>query len=130
MTHPGNSYSFSFEEENKKVIYATDVELSEKDFDQSGDSFFKNADILIMDAQYSGEEAISKKNWGHNIFTNAVDFANTWNIKNLYFFHHEPMYTDKKLYSMLDIARFYEEDYTGRKDVNINLAVEGQEIEV
>ena len=48
MKHPGNSYSISIEENGKKFIYATDVELQEIDFDRNRKSneFFKDADKL------------------------------------------------------------------------------------
>lgn len=131
MKHPGNSYAFSFEEDGKKFIYATDAELEQGDYDRSikKNFFFENADLLVLDSQYTGEEALVKANWGHNIFCYAVDFANTWHVKNLYLFHHEPTYSDKKIHSVLQAARWYE-DYTALKGVKINLAVEGQEIEI
>ncbi len=131
MKHPGNSYSYSFEEDGKKFIYATDVELRTSDFDTSikKNHFFENADVLVLDSQYTGEEAISKENWGHSIFCYCVDFANTWNTKKLYFFHHEPTYSDKKIYSILQAARWYE-DYSALYNVDINLAIEGEEVEI
>lgn len=131
MKHPGNSYSYSFEENGKKFIYATDVELGPNDFDKSNtkNEFFANADMLIMDCQYTGEEALTKENWGHTIFCYAVDFANTWHIKKLYFFHHEPTYSDKKIHSMVKAARWYEE-YTQNSTVQIEVAVEGQEVDI
>ncbi|HBB43153.1 MAG TPA: MBL fold metallo-hydrolase [Treponema sp.] len=131
MKHPGNSYSFSFEENGKKFIFATDVELQDKDYDRSIEEnhFFENADVLVLDSQYTGEEAIAKANWGHSIFCYAVDFANVWNVKKLFFFHHEPTYSDKKIYSILRAAKWYE-DYSAKYDVDLNIAVEGQEIEI
>ena len=131
MKHPGNSYSYSFEENGKKFIYATDVELEPSDYDKNiaKNHFFENADVLILDSQYTGDEAIAKANWGHNIFCYAVDFANTWNVRKLYLFHHEPTYSDKKIYSVLQAARWYEE-YSSSNQLEIYLAVEGQEIEI
>ena len=35
MTHPGDSYSYSFQEEHKKFIYCTDAELQHSDFDKT-----------------------------------------------------------------------------------------------
>lgn len=131
MKHPGNSYSFSFEEDGKKVIYATDVELTAKDYDlrNKDNYFFENADVMILDSQYTGDEAINKTDWGHSIFCYAVDFANAWKAKSLYFFHHEPTYNDKKIYSVLRAAKWYE-DYSAKYDVEIHIAIEGQEIEL
>ena len=76
MSHPGNSYSYSFEENGRKIIYATDVELSEKDVldseldkevvtkcerinsELSKDFIFASAvaefGLLLRDSQYKG----------------------------------------------------------------------------
>jgi len=131
MKHPGNSFSYSFEENGKKFIYATDVELQEIDFskDRKSNYFFENADVVILDSQYTVEEAIQKENWGHSAFCYAIDFANTWHIKKLYLFHHEPTYDDKKIFSILQSARMYA-SYTAHTDVQVFLAIEGQEIEI
>ena len=47
----------------------------------------------------------------------------------MYLFHHEPLYDDKKLYSILESARWYA-SHTIHSDVNVNLAVEGEEVEL
>ena len=131
MGHPGNSYSYSFEEDGKKFIYATDVELVEKDFDRTVEEnfFFENADVLVLDSQYNADELSRKKGWGHNIFSRAVDFANTWHAKKLYLFHHEPTYNDQKIYTILQAARWYK-DSCENQGMEIYLAVEGQEVEL
>ena len=131
MKHPGNSYSFCFEENGKKFIYATDVELQSADFDTDGRNakFFQDADMLILDSQYTVEEAIKKENWGHSSFCYAIDFAALWNVKNLYLFHHEPTYDDKKIYSILKSARWYA-GYSAQVKTKVYLAIEGQEIEL
>lgn len=131
MKHPGNSYSYSFIENGRKFIYATDVELQKKDFDKEikENYFFQDADVLVLDSQYTLAEAIQKENWGHSAFCYAIDFACSWNIKNLYLFHHEPTYDDKKIYSILESARRYA-NYTAHGNVKVYLAIEGQEVEI
>ncbi|MBO5137290.1 MAG: MBL fold metallo-hydrolase [Spirochaetaceae bacterium] len=126
MSHPGNSYSYAFMENGKKIIYATDVELSEKDIEdtESNRSFFQNADAIILDTQYTVEESLYKVNWGHSAFSYAVDFASKWGIKKLYLFHHEPTYDDKKLNSILLSAQWYSQ-YVVNTDLKIFLAQEG-----
>jgi len=129
MTHPGNSHSFSFEKNGKKVVYATDVELKTKDFGSNPQSasVFKNADVIILDSQYTVEEAYRKENWGHSAFCYAVDFAVHWNIGTIYLFHHEPTYDDKKLDTILNSARWYA-NYINHSNIRIELAKEGTEI--
>lgn len=131
MFHPGDSYSFSFCKNNKTFIYASDIELSQKDFEENGKSetFFKNANLVLIDAQYTGVEAEQKENWGHTSFSKAIDFATFCKIKKILLFHHEPIYTDKKLYSILESALWYK-DYIKNQSLEIELAVEGMEFEV
>lgn len=131
MRHPGNSYSYTFEENGKKFIYATDNELLDADMDPSkeGNALFNDADAIVLDSQYNIDDAEAKKNWGHNVYYRAVDFANIYNMKSLYLFHHEPTYSDQKIYSMLKAAQWYAQSTENTK-LAINIAVEGQEIEL
>lgn len=129
MRHPGGVTAYSFEVDNKKLVYATDVELKTTDYQDSseGEGVFKNADVLIIDSQYTVEEIYRKENWGHSAFCYAIDFAIYWNIKKIYLFHHEPTYDDKKLNSILQAARWYAQ-YIDHSDIEIYLAKEAQEI--
>ena len=83
--------------------------------------------MLVIDSQYTVEEVYRKENWGHSSFCYAIDFAVYWNIKKVYLFHHEPVYDDKKLNSILEAARWYAQ-YINHSDIEINLAKESQEI--
>lgn len=129
MSHPGASYSYSVEENGKKFVYATDVELQSDSFEKNEEKklVFENADVLVLDSQYTVEEAARKVNWGHSAFCYAIDFAVAWNIKKLYLFHHEPTYDDRKLYSILESAKWYS-DYITNGTVKVYLAIEGTEI--
>ncbi|QTQ11885.1 MBL fold metallo-hydrolase [Treponema parvum] len=131
MSHPGNSYSYAFVENGKKFVYATDVELTGKSFEYSDDlkAVFSDADVLVFDAQYTLEEALLKENWGHSAFCTAIDFAVGWNVKQLYLFHHEPIYDDQKLDSILQSARWYV-NYIVRGNLQVFLAVEGLVVEL
>jgi phosphoribosyl 1,2-cyclic phosphodiesterase len=132
MRHPGDSYSYSFTEGDRKCIYTTDVELTPADFAGTGaeDTFFKNADVLVLDAQYTLEESLEKENWGHSSFSRAIDFSVSWNVNRLFLFHHEPKYDDKKLNSILQAAAWYANDYAEKSDISIYLAGEGTEVDV
>jgi len=131
MSHPGTSYSYAICEKDKKFVFATDVELRSSDFESSPimEKVFKNADCLVIDSQYTAEEAYRKQNWGHSAFCYAIDFALHWGIKNVYLFHHEPTYDDKKLNSIVQAARWYAQ-YIAHDDMNIQLAEEGVEIQL
>ena len=61
----------------------SDVELKTIDYkgDLAGAGVFKNADVIVIDSQYTVEEVYRKENWGHSSFCYAIDFAVYWNIK-------------------------------------------------
>ena len=48
-------------------------------------------------------------------------------LHKVYLFHHEPVYDDKKLNSILEAARWYAQ-YINHSDIEIYLAKESQEI--
>ncbi|WP_304222675.1 MBL fold metallo-hydrolase [Gracilinema caldarium] len=131
MNHPGSSYSYMFTDGKKRFIYATDTELSPNDFQRIDENaaFFGGADVLVIDAQYTLGEAIEKYNWGHSAFSLAVDFASNWGISKLVLFHHDPAYDDKKLYGILQSARWYTE-HSAIKGLEVLLATEGMEIQL
>lgn len=131
MSHPGDSYAYSFVEDNKKVVYATDVELLDLESLNKNEieAVFKNADVVVLDTQYTMEELYEKENWGHSAFCYAIDFAVSMNIKSVYLFHHEPTYDDKKINSILDAAKWYS-SYISKNSVQFELAVEGLDVEI
>ena len=129
MNHPGDSYSYKVTEGDKRFIFATDTELSANDFQKTEENihFFENTDCIVVDSQYTLGEAIEKYNWGHSAFSLAVDFAANWEIPRLILYHHDPTYDDRKLFNMLQSARWYTERM-GIKGIDISLAMEGMEI--
>ena len=128
LNHPGGAYGYRVSHKGSSVVYATDIELLETDFHRTDENraFFGNAQCLVMDTQYTLGEAIEKYNWGHSSFAHGVEFAGSWGFKQLYLFHHEPLYDDKKLYGNLQSARWYAERI-GRDELKVDLAEEGVE---
>lgn len=131
MFHPGSSYTYSCKENGKHFVFATDVELQQSDFEynKKTEAIFKNANVVVLDSQYTVEEAAGKENWGHSIFCYAVDFALLWDIEHLYLFHHEPTYSDRKIHGILKSAQWYS-DYISQGKIKVHLAIEGEEINI
>jgi phosphoribosyl 1,2-cyclic phosphodiesterase len=131
MNHPGGCFSYAVEEGGVKAIYSTDTELREEDFRRTSENreYFQDADILVLDTQYTLGEAIEKYNWGHSSFSLASDFAATWGIKKLVLFHHDPSYSDLKIESIFKNASWYI-DHLESRGIEVFLAREGLEVEV
>lgn len=63
VRHPGGCTSYSVIEDGKKVIYSTDTELKMRDFEDKNDNveYYSGAKMLIIDAQYTLQDALLKK---------------------------------------------------------------------
>jgi phosphoribosyl 1,2-cyclic phosphodiesterase len=110
VKHPGGCFSYKIKEDDKTFIFSTDTELTERDFRKSKENtdFYSETDLIVVDSQYTLGEAIEKYDWGHSSYSLAVDFAADWKIPKLVLFHHEPKYDDKKMYKILNSAKWYE----------------------
>ncbi len=129
MKHPGGVYSYKIEENGKTLIFSTDTELRDTDFEKNEKNvrYFDKVNTLILDGQYTLDEAIEKYDWGHSSYSLGVDFASAWNIRNLVLFHHEPLYDDNKMYSILQSANWYKQ-YQKNSRMTVSLAQEDMEI--
>jgi len=131
MKHPGGCVAYRISEGDRSLIFATDSELSTDDFRRSAENaaFFQDADVLVLDSQYTLGEAIEKYDWGHTSYSMAVDFAAEWGILTLFLFHHDPSYHDRKIHSILNSAKWYQARLHARP-LEVRLAVEGLEVDI
>lgn len=131
LKHPGGSYAYKFEEDGKVFIFATDAEYTGNDIDLVKEiaPFFRGADILVLDSQYTLDESFAKFDWGHTSYTMAVNCATIWNVKTLVMTHHEPAYNDRKVYEILDEAIEHKRNLGG-SPLEIILAREGMIIDL
>ncbi len=132
LNHPGGSFGYRIDYGGKSVVYATDSEykdLRENVIDKYID-FFKDADVLIFDAQFTLTESIEKENWGHSTSSVGVDLAITANVKHLILFHHDPEYSDGKLADILENAVLYSKLKSSSNNLKVSLAYEGMELSV
>jgi len=118
LKHPQGCFAYKFTEAGKTFIFATDTEFTGETIENRSDTkeFFSNADLLVLDSQYTLDEAFLKVDWGHTSYTMAVNCAINWNVKKLIMTHHEPAYSDNILYEnyilALEHARLLNDDKT------------------
>lgn len=131
VNHPGGCFSYKISENGKNFIFSTDTELRESDFIKNRETsdFYKDTSLLVLDTQYTLDEALEKYDWGHTSFSLGVDFAAEWKVRKLALFHHEPLYEDRKIYDILEKARWYADNLYNYSP-EIVVAREGLEIEV
>jgi len=132
LRHPGRSYAYRIEGEGKIAIYATDGAYG------NGDSipgeyidFYRGADLLIFDAQFSLKDAIEKESWGHSSAPIGLAIAQSALIKRLVLFHHDPNADDGSIMDTLrDTIRRRDLAPEGSHRPEILAAYEGMEIDL
>ncbi|MFP4549093.1 MAG: MBL fold metallo-hydrolase [Fidelibacterota bacterium] len=126
QNHPGDSYGYALEKEGKKIIYSTDNEHWDIRQEREFIEFCKNADLLIMDAQYSFADAnFQKENWGHSSNIIVTELAVAAEAKKLCLFHHDPNCSDKDLDRILQETRDYLTYFDSESDLEITMAYDG-----
>ena len=128
LIHPGGCTSYKIEQNGKKFIFATDTEFyigNLKYYIEKYQSYFENADILLMDAQYSVQESIERRGWGHTSMLACIDCALHWKVKKLILTHHEPNHLDKEIWDLYDGAKRYLKKLKSEFKMIIEIAQEG-----
>lgn len=130
--HPGDSWGYRFEQDSKVIVYSSDSEHGpeSRESDYCFIEFFKNADALIFDGQYTLEQVENeKRNWGHSDHTTAIELAARANVNNLIIFHHEPAFLDADIEAIHQRALTHLESTRHPYPKKINLAYDGLVIE-
>ncbi|MCS6859040.1 MAG: MBL fold metallo-hydrolase [Abditibacteriales bacterium] len=131
LDHPGTAYGYRVEADGTTFVYATDAEYKkiDEEFLAAYGDFFRDADLLLFDAQYSfAESQLDKRDWGHSSAAIGVEIAAHAGVKRLVLFHHDPRTTDDELLGILDSAQQYAALVPGGAACDILLAYEGLEV--
>ena len=92
--------------------------------------FFKNADILTFDSQYTLEESFNKVDWGHSSIQIGIDIANHSKINKIVLFHYDPTYSDQKINEIVKIGISYKNTIYPESNIEIIPSYEGLELEL
>jgi phosphoribosyl 1,2-cyclic phosphodiesterase len=132
LDHPSASYAFRFEEEGRAFVYATDGAYNYLDSVAMEPfiEFFRNADVLVFDSQFSLEESREKHSWGHSSGIIGVELACHANVKKVVLFHHNPGSSDENLYQLLEAAREHAQTIPCQNTPEVVLAYEGLELKI
>lgn len=122
MNHPVMTLGYRIEQGGKAFAYTGDNEPY-SNFQKEGESLddenldefvqeqndrvaelARNCSMLVADSQYTEDEYLAKKGWGHSSVGHAVGLATKANAKRLVLFHHDPERTDDQLETMLALA--------------------------
>lgn len=129
--HGGESYGYRFDREGRSVVYSTDSEHKQENEDEMEIfvELFKNADVVVFDAQYSlADTQTLKEDWGHSSNVIGVELCSRAKAKKLVLFHHEPCFDDETLHTIFQETIRYEEIMRADHAVEIISAYDGLEI--
>ena len=105
---------------------AKEGEAAAREENERVSRFFKDADILIHDSQYTRPEAEAHLGWGHSSFEAAAEAAGKAGVKKIVFFHHDPNRTDEKMEAL---ETQYKKQYQGSLCQEVIVAREGLTLE-
>jgi len=82
-------------------LMALEGEEAAREQNQVLENFFRGADLLVHDAQYTRQEYEKGKiGWGHTPIEDAIAAAKRAEVKQLALFHHDPERSDDQLDQM------------------------------
>ena len=131
QSHSGDSYGYRFEREGKSMVYSTDSEhkLEDQKVTNTFVECFRNADLVIFDAMYALAEAVSvKADWGHSSNIVGVELCQQAEARRLCLFHHEPIYSDRRIFKVWRDTRRLEELTRAGAPLEVLAAYDGLEI--
>ncbi|CAG0987707.1 MAG: MBL fold metallo-hydrolase [Anaerolinea sp.] len=110
LSHPGGAYAYRFSYGGQVVVFASDGEYHRMDNESTTRyvEFFRDADLLIFDAQYRFEQVIDeRRDWGHSTPKMGAELAFRARVKRLALTHHDPVSTDDVLWDAVAEAYNY-----------------------
>ncbi len=132
VTHRGPTLGYRISQRGKSICYlpdhepglGQDVERDPGDW-ISGFALAHGVDLLVHDGQYTGQEYLSTRGWGHCAVPDALRFARRAQVSRLVLFHHDPAHDDAALDVLGAEARSAWTDQGGEAR-QVVMAVEGQ----
>ena len=122
LNHPQGCVGYRIMQDSKVISYCTDVEHGVDWSDKNIMTLAKNADLFIVDSQYTPEELPGHIGWGHSSWKQAVESGIEAGVKQIALFHHDPYHEDGDVEKILNDAQ--------KLHPNVIAAREGLEVTV
>ena len=134
--HPGKCVGYKLHTANGAIVYLPDHETcspsavpanaAAHSAQEQIAAFVRDAEVLIIDSQYTAQEYAAHINWGHGCIDDVVRLAVGAQVRRLYTFHHDPAHDDAAITAMVASARRLAESLGST--VKIEAAREGDEL--
>lgn len=133
QNHPGRSFGYRIEKGGKAIIYSTDSEHKNESDETLKPfvEFFRDADLLIFDAQYTLADSWTvKEEWGHSNNVIGIELSQEAGVKHLVLFHQDPIVRDQALDKLLEDSRRLASLLHEGGSIEVSVARDGMVIEV
>lgn len=141
VEYQGKAFVTAYDHEPFRNIFPTDPqhpdydemaaeegERAASEENEKVQAFFRGADLLIHDSQYTEKEyQASKVGWGHSSFERAINSAHKAGVKRLLLFHHDPNRGDTELQ---ELEMRYQSMVRGKTDLNLEISREGLRVDL
>jgi phosphoribosyl 1,2-cyclic phosphodiesterase len=129
LNHPNGGSGYKFIEDGKTFVFLTDNELGHihpgglafNDYLE----FSRGADLLIHDAEFTPAEYNTYIDWGHSVYTDALDLALKAEVKKLGLFHLNQERTDEEMDKIVTDCR----DLINARDLDLECVGVSAEME-
>ena len=115
LNHPALTLAYKLECNGATMVYSCDHEPHSHELadgegqvhgqDREHSDFFRGADLVIHDAQYTPAEYASKIGWGHSTPQYAVQMCREAGVGTLALTHYDPTRTDAQVDAILEELR-------------------------
>lgn len=109
LSHPNTGMGYKFTEGGRSFVFLTDNELQ---YPHDGGvsyarylNFVAGADLLLHDAEYTPEEYLERRTWGHSTYIDALELALAGGVKRLGLFHLNQDRTDPEVDEIVAACR-------------------------
>ncbi len=109
ISHPGGGKGYKFIEDGRSFVFITDHELG---YSHPGGlpaedylRFCAGADLLVHDAEFTGEEYGRHRSWGHSSYLDTLNLAMKAGVKQLALFHINQDRTDRAMDKIVEHCR-------------------------
>jgi len=103
LSHPGGALGCRVEYGGRSFCYCVDVELSNHKGDTELIEFFRDADLLVLDASFADGKVIP--GWGHSSPGECARWAADTGVKKLALYHYNFKMTDDDIDNMEEGAK-------------------------
>ena len=109
ISHPGGGKGYAFVEGGRRFVFLTDHELGHTHPGglpyEKYVQFCAGADLLVHDAEFTGEEYGRHRGWGHSSYLDALTLAMDAGVRQFALFHINQDRTDRAMDKVVEHCR-------------------------